>query len=130
MGRIIKLGHIEAYIDEPEDVSNTTWDDANSLIPKYYGKEWRLPSLEEFEYIRDLNLNLKILKDLDKTDDYWTSTPGMQLYVPEDDEEYGIYMKDPRWFYQVRIPRSNSDFPSKFICHVSYYGNILPIRDI
>jgi hypothetical protein len=129
MGQIIKLGQIEAYIDEPEDVTNTPWDNANVLIPKYYGKEWRLPTLEELEYIKDLKLNLGILKNLDKLDDYWSSTPTMALYVPEDDEEYETYNSDPRWFYQVRIEKSPYKI-KPFICHVSYYGNILPVRDI
>lgn len=127
MGKIIKLGKIEAYMDNPEDVINIYWDSTKEKIEKNYGKGWRLPTMEELLYIRNLSLEFGIFSDFNKEDDYWTSTPGEPDYIP-DRNEFG---DDLRWFYQVRMPNNENDSYQKgFLCHVAYYGNILPVRDI
>ena len=127
MSRIIKIGHIEALIDYPEDVINTYWDLAGEKIEKNYGKGWRLPTVEELLYIRNLSLEFGIFSDFNTEDDYWTSTPGEPDYIP-DRNEFG---DDLRWFYQVRMPSTKyKPYEKGFISHVDYYGNILPVRDI
>lgn len=125
MGRILKLGHIEAYIDYPEDVINCYWDLAKEKIEKNYGKGWRLPTSEELLYIENLRSYLGIIQNINVDDDYWTSTPGEPDYIPDRNE----FNEDYRWFYQVSM--NNTPFRQKAsICHVDYYGNILPVRDI
>ena len=127
MGKIIKLGKIEAYIDEPEDVINTYWDLTAEKIKNNYEKGWRLPTLEELKYIKSLCDELDVFLDLNSEDDYWTSTPGEPDYIPDRNEFGG----DFRWFYQVRMPNNKNDSYQKgFLCHVDYYGNVLPVRDI
>ena len=128
MGRIIKIGHIEAQIDEPGDVLHVYWDNCESYILKNYGKGWRLPTLEELQYIRSLKIDLGFFPNFDAEDDYWTSTPGILDYIP-DRNEFG---NDLRWYYQVRFDKSNPshNYDRGFICHVDYYGNILPVKDI
>ena len=131
MSRIIKIGHIEALIDYPEDVVNTHWDLAEEKIKNNYGKGWRLPTVEELLYIKDLSLEFGIFSDFNVDDDYWTSKSGEPGYIPDRNE----FDEDFRWFYQVRMPnnkhlRGSEDSQKEFLCHVDYYGNILPVRDI
>ena len=126
MGRIIKIGHIEAQIDEPGDVLNVYWDNCESYILKNYGKGWRLPTLEELRYIRFLKIDLGIFPNFDMEDDYWTSTSGIPEYIP-DRNEYGNVR---RWYYQIRFEKYSPYTDYGFLCHVDYYGNILPVRDI
>ena len=126
--RILKLGHIEACITWG-NVINVYWDDIEKAIEKEYGKGWRLPTLEELLYIRNLEIDLGMLMEFDLGDEYWTSTPGTPEYIP-DRNEFG---EDLRWFYQVRMEHENPrniDYSRGFLCHVDYYGNILPVRDI
>ena len=65
-------------------------------------------------------------------DDYWTSTPGEPDYIPDRNE----FEEDYRWFYQVRMQdepfsgRAQRDINKGFLCHASYYGNVLPVKDI
>jgi hypothetical protein len=129
MGRILKLGHIKINIDNPIDVPNVYWDRIEKSIADRYGKGWRLPTLDELQYIRELKYKLNLLLDLNMDDDYWTSTPGDPGYIPDRNE----FEEDYRWFYQVRMedePYSGVDINKGFLCHASYYGNILPVKDI
>jgi hypothetical protein len=128
MGRIIKIGHIEAQIDEPGDVLNIYWDECEPYILKNYGKGWRLPTLEELQYIRSLKYDLGVFPNMNTEDDYWTSTEGVPDYIPDRND----FENDLRFYYQVRFDKSNPsrNYDRGFICHVDYYGNILPVRDI
>jgi hypothetical protein len=132
MGRILKLGHIEINIDNPIDVPNVYWDRIEKSILDRYGKGWRLPTLEELQYIREIKDKLNLLFDLNVDDDYWTSTSGEPDYIPDRNE----FEEDYRWFYQVRMqdePSSGNtqrNINKGFLCHASYYGNILPVKDI
>ena len=132
MGRILKLGHIEINIDNPIDVPNVYWDNIEKSISHHYGKGWRLPTLEELQYIREIKDKLNLLFDLNVDDDYWTSTSGEPDYIPDRNE----FEEDYRWFYQVRMqdePSSGNtqrNINKGFLCHASYYGNILPVKDI
>lgn len=128
MGKIVKLSNIEFYIESSRKVPNVYWDLAEETVKNTYGKDWRIPTLEELEYIKSLSNQLDIFPDFNKEDDYWTSTPGEPDYIPADHNEFG---GDLRWFYQVRIPEDKNYYYQKgFLCHVDYYGNILPVRDI
>ena len=46
------------------------------------------------------------------------------------------FEEDHRWFYQVRMQdepfsgRAQRDINKGFLCHASYYGNVLPVKDI
>jgi hypothetical protein len=128
MNRILKLGHIEINIDNPMDVPNVYWDRIEKSILDHYGKGWRLPTLDELHYIRGVKDKLNLLFNLNADDDYWTSTPGVPDYIPDRNE----FEEDYRWFYQVRMYDCHPSHPytKGFLCHVSYYGNILPVRDI
>lgn len=127
MGRIVKLSNIEFYIEVPRKVPNVYWDLSEETVKNTYGKDWRIPTLEELEYIKSLSDELGIFLDFNREDDYWTSTPGEPDYIP-DRNEFGL---DHRWFYQVRMDnKDNRTIGKKFLYHVGYYGNILPVRDI
>ena len=133
MGKILNLGHIEVNIDNPIDVPNVYWDNIEKSISNHYGKGWRLPTLDELQYIRELKAKLNLLLDLNMDDDdYWTSTSGEPDYIPDRNE----FEEDHRWFYQVRMQdepfsgRAQRDINQGFLCHASYYGNVLPVKDI
>jgi len=132
MGRILKLGHIEINIDNPIDVPNVYWDRIEKSIADRYGKGWRLPTLEELQYIREIKDKLNLLFNLNVDDDYWTSTSGQPDYIPDRNE----FEEDYRWFYQVRMQdepfsgNTQRNINKGFLCHASYYGNILPVKDI
>ena len=132
MGRILKLGHIKINVDNPIDVPNVYWDRIEKLIADRYGKGWRLPTLEELQYIREIKDKLNLLFNLNVDDDYWTSTSGQPDYIPDRNE----FEEDYRWFYQVRMQDEPSftntqrNINKAFLCHVGYYGNILPVKDI
>lgn len=132
MNRILKLGHIEINIDNPIEVPNVYWDRIEKSILDHYGKGWRLPTLEELQYIREIKDKLNLLFPLNLDDDYWTSTPGEPDYIPDRNE----FEEDYRWFYQVRMDDEPSagntqrNINKGFLCHVGYYGNILPVKDI
>jgi hypothetical protein len=132
MGRILKLGHIKINIDNPIDVPNVYWDRIEKSIADRYGKGWRLPTLEELQYIREIKDKLNLLFNLNVDDDYWTSTPGDPGYIPDRNE----FEEDYRWFYQVRMQdepfsgNTQRNINKGFLCHASYYGNILPVKDI
>jgi len=125
MNRILKLGHIEINMDNPMDVPNVYWDRIEKSILDHYGKGWRLPILDELQYIRSVKDKLNLLFNLNVDDDYWTSTPGVPDYIPDRNE----FEEDYRWFYQVGMYDCHP-YTQEFLCHVSYYGNILPVRDI
>jgi hypothetical protein len=124
MRRIIKLSKIEFYLDYSEDVPNVNFDNCEPTIVKNYGKGWRLPTLEELQYIRSLKIELNLFPDLNIRDDYWTSTKDIPDYIPEPEPHEQL---DLRWYYQVRFIKP---FGDPFLCNVEYYGNILPVRDI
>ena len=132
MSRILKLGNIEINIDNPMDVPNVYWDNIEKSILDNYGKGWRLPTLNELQYVRDIKDKLNLSLDLNKEDDYWTSIPGEPDYIPDRNE----FDEDYRWFYQVRMDDEPSagntqrNINKGFLCHVGYYGNILPVKDI
>jgi hypothetical protein len=132
MGRILKLGHIKINIDNPIDVPNVYWDRIEKSIADRYGKGWRLPTLEELQYIREIKDKLNLLFNLNVNDDYWTSTSGQPDYIPDRNE----FEEDYRWFYQVRMQdepfsgNTQRNINKGFLCHASYYGNILPVKDI
>jgi hypothetical protein len=132
MGKILNLGHIEVNIDNPIDVPNVYWDNIEKSISNHYGKGWRLPTLDELQYIRELKAELNLLLGLNMDDDYWTSTSGEPDYIPDRNE----FEEDYRWFYQVRMqdePYSGNtqrNINKGFLCHASYYGNVLPVKDI
>jgi len=132
MGRILKLGHIKINVDNPIDVPNVYWDRIEKLIADRYGKGWRLPTLEELQYIREIKDKLNLLFNLNVDDDYWTSTSGQPDYIPDRNE----FEEDYRWFYQVRMQdepfsgNTQRNINKGFLCHASYYGNILPVKDI
>jgi len=132
MGKILNLGHIEVNIDNPIDVPNVYWDNIEKSISDHYGKGWRLPTLDELQYIRELKAELNLLLGLNMDDDYWTSTSGEPDYIPDRNE----FEEDYRWFYQVRMqdePYSGNtqrNINKGFLCHASYYGNVLPVKDI
>jgi hypothetical protein len=132
MGRILKLGHIEINVDNPIDVPNVYWDRIEKSIADRYGKGWRLPTLEELQYIREIKDKLNLLFNLNVDDDYWTSTSGQPDYIPDRNE----FEEDYRWFYQVRMQdepfsgNTQRNINKGFLCHASYYGNILPVKDI
>jgi hypothetical protein len=132
MGRILKLGHIKINIDNPIDVPNVYWDRIEKSIADRYGKGWRLPTLEELQYIREIKDKLNLLFNLNVDDDYWTSTSGQPDYIPDRNE----FEEDYRWFYQVRMQdepfsgNTQRNINKGFLCHASYYGNILPVKDI
>ena len=132
MNRILKLGHIEINIDNPMDVQTVYWDNIEKSILDNYGKGWRLPTLNELQYVRDIKDKLNLSLYLNKEDDYWTSTPGEPDYIPDRNE----FEEDYRWFYQVRMDDEPSagnvqrNINKGFLCHVAYYGNILPVKDI
>jgi hypothetical protein len=132
MGRILKLGHIKINVDNPIDVPNVYWDRIEKSIADRYGKGWRLPTLEELQYIREIKDKLNLLFNLNVDDDYWTSTSGQPDYIPDRNE----FEEDYRWFYQVRMQdepfsgNTQRNINKGFLCHASYYGNILPVKDI
>lgn len=132
MGKILNLGHIKVNIDNPIDVPNVYWDNIEKSISNHYGKGWRLPTLDELQYIRELKAELNLLLGLNMDDDYWTSTSGEPDYIPDRNE----FEEDYRWFYQVRMqdePYSGNtqrNINKGFLCHASYYGNVLPVKDI
>ena len=80
----------------------------------------------------DLKAELNLLLGLNMDDDYWTSTSGQPDYIPDRNE----FEEDYRWFYQVRMqdePYSGNtqrNINKGFLCHASYYGNVLPVKDI
>jgi hypothetical protein len=129
MGRIIKLSKIEFYLDYPEDVPHCRFEEIEYIILKNYGKGWRLPALEELIYIRSIVEDFDALKGINRKDDYWTSTEGtperMRVIVDED----GL-PEDSKWFYQVRFIGGFSDYSDEYLCNDTYYGNVLPVRDI
>jgi hypothetical protein len=118
MGRIIKLSKIEFLLENPENVKPVIFDEIEEIIDGYRGDGWRLPTIEELLYIRSLLIDLDLIKELISVDDYWSSTEGTVTdYNPP----------DPRWFYQLRFQKNPSP---KFLSHVGYTGNVLPVRDI
>jgi hypothetical protein len=129
MGRIVKLSKIEFHLDYPEDVPHCLFDEIEYTILKNYGKGWRLPTLEELIYIRSIMKDFDALKGINREDDYWTSTEGTPDYIPTIGDT-DVFPEDSEWFYQVRFIDGFSDYSDEYLCNDTYYGNVLPVRDI